>query len=234
MRHNPKHFDDDPAVVKPLIRENPGHSRERPRGRFVASRYPLLLDEDGDELAVFTHVGRPDEELHGLGESELLLIVQGVHGDNFRVVRAAERSARRRGTSALRTATASRRSSIPTATCTRSGVWSSILSGMSRSHCCSTSTGPRRWRAARARHPRADPPLPVQDQAEPGQGSANPAPGDRAAPAPGAISEHSAGRRDAAHTGAATSRSLGEPHLVAAPNTRSDQRRDERPRRSST
>ena len=81
MRHNPKHFEDDPEVVRALIRENPwGTLVSSHGGRLVASHYPLLLDEDCDELAVFTHVGRPDEELHGLGESELLLIVQGVHG----------------------------------------------------------------------------------------------------------------------------------------------------------
>lgn len=39
-----------------------------------------MLDEDSADLAVFTHVGRPDEELHGLGRSEVMLIVQGVHG----------------------------------------------------------------------------------------------------------------------------------------------------------
>jgi transcriptional regulator len=81
VRHNPKHFADDPEVVRQLIRENPwgilvsGHDKD-----LVASHYPLLLDEGSEELAVFTHVGRPDEELHGLGETEILLIVQGVHG----------------------------------------------------------------------------------------------------------------------------------------------------------
>jgi transcriptional regulator len=50
-----------------------------PRG-LVASHYPILLDEDSSELAVVSHVGRPDEELHGLGQSEVMLIVQGRHG----------------------------------------------------------------------------------------------------------------------------------------------------------
>jgi transcriptional regulator len=81
VRHNPKHFADDPEVVKELIRENPwGILVSSHGGHLVASHYPLLLDEDREELAVLTHVGRPDEELHGLGESEVLLIVQGVHG----------------------------------------------------------------------------------------------------------------------------------------------------------
>jgi transcriptional regulator len=37
-------------------------------------------DDPEVELAVYTHVGRPDDELHGLGEAEVMLIVQGVHG----------------------------------------------------------------------------------------------------------------------------------------------------------
>ena len=81
MRHNPHHFVDDPEVVRRLIRENPwGILVSYPGDRLVASHYPVLLDEDCAELAVFTHVGRPDEELHRFGEREILLIVQGVHG----------------------------------------------------------------------------------------------------------------------------------------------------------
>jgi transcriptional regulator len=81
VRHNPKHFADDPEVVRQLIRENPwGILVSSHDGDLVASHYPLLVDEGSEELAVFTHVGRPDEELHGLGETEILLIVQGVHG----------------------------------------------------------------------------------------------------------------------------------------------------------
>jgi transcriptional regulator len=81
MRHNPYHHVAAPDVVRRLIRENPwgilvsGHG-----GQLVASHYPVLLDEDDDELAVFTHVGRPDEEVHAFGEQEIMLIVQGAHG----------------------------------------------------------------------------------------------------------------------------------------------------------
>jgi transcriptional regulator len=81
VRHNPHHFVDDPSVVRRLIRENPwstlvsGH-----HDKLVASHYPVLLDEDCDELAVFTHVGRPDDKLHDFGAREIMLIVQGVHG----------------------------------------------------------------------------------------------------------------------------------------------------------
>ena len=81
MRHSPHHFVDDPEVVRRLIRENPWGILISYHGdQLVASHYPMLLDEDCDGLAVFTHVGRPDDQLHGFGEREMMLIVQGVHG----------------------------------------------------------------------------------------------------------------------------------------------------------
>jgi transcriptional regulator len=81
MRHNPHHFVDDPDVVRRLIRDNPwGIIVSANDGELVASHYPVLLDDACDELAVFTHVGRPDDELHGFGQREVMLIVQGVHG----------------------------------------------------------------------------------------------------------------------------------------------------------
>ena len=46
----------------------------------MASHYPVLLDEGADGLELLTHVGRPDEELHEFGASEMLVIVQGRHG----------------------------------------------------------------------------------------------------------------------------------------------------------
>ncbi len=81
MRHNPYHFVDDPDVVRQLIRENPwGILVSCHADRLVASHYPVLLDDDCDGLAVFTHVGRPDDRLHGFGDREIMFIVQGVHG----------------------------------------------------------------------------------------------------------------------------------------------------------
>jgi transcriptional regulator len=81
MRHNPEHAVTDPRVVRALIAENPwativSHTDEG----LVASHYPVLLDEPSDELAILTHVGRPDERLHHFGTSEMLLIVAGPHG----------------------------------------------------------------------------------------------------------------------------------------------------------
>ncbi len=81
MRHNPAHAVEDPELVRELVRANPWGTlvSQGPEG-LVASHYPVLLDEDAEELAVVTHLGRPDEEIHGLGSGEVLLIVQGTHG----------------------------------------------------------------------------------------------------------------------------------------------------------
>jgi transcriptional regulator len=81
VRHNPHHLSEDPDVVRQLIRENPwGTLVSANDGNLVASHYPVVLDEEADGLAVFTHVGRPDERIHGFGEREIMLIVQGNHG----------------------------------------------------------------------------------------------------------------------------------------------------------
>jgi transcriptional regulator len=81
MRHTPAHAETDPATVRRLIAENPwGTLVSNPGGELVASHYPIMLDEESEELAVVTHVGRPDEQLHRFGESEMLLIVAGPHG----------------------------------------------------------------------------------------------------------------------------------------------------------
>lgn len=81
MRHNPQYASDDPEVVRHLIRENPWATLVSTNdGELVASHYPIMLDEDADDLAILTHVGRPDERAHGFGDREVLLIVQGRHG----------------------------------------------------------------------------------------------------------------------------------------------------------
>jgi transcriptional regulator len=81
VRANPIHANDDPEFVRGLIRDNPWATLVSNRdGRLVASHYPILLDESADELAIVTHVGRPDDQVHGFGDDEILLIVQGRHG----------------------------------------------------------------------------------------------------------------------------------------------------------
>jgi transcriptional regulator len=81
VRPNPDFEVKDPDVVRELVRANPWGTivSSGPEG-LVASHYPLLLDEEADQLTLLTHVGKPDEEVHGLGESEVLVIVQGTHG----------------------------------------------------------------------------------------------------------------------------------------------------------
>jgi transcriptional regulator len=81
MRHNPVHATTDPDAVRDLIRANPWATIvSSGAGGLVASHYPVLLDEDSEELALLTHVGRPDEEVHGFGDTEVLVIFQGLHG----------------------------------------------------------------------------------------------------------------------------------------------------------
>ncbi len=81
MRHNPQHATEDPEVVRRLIRDNPwGILVSSSNGELVASHYPVLLDDDAKELTVLSHVGRPDERVHGFGAREVLLIIQGRHG----------------------------------------------------------------------------------------------------------------------------------------------------------
>jgi transcriptional regulator len=81
VRPNPLHASDDPEVVRELIRENPwGTLVSTNSGALVASHYPILLDDKTEGLGVLTHVGRPDEDLHGFGDREVLLIVQGRNG----------------------------------------------------------------------------------------------------------------------------------------------------------
>ena len=81
MRKNPFYELTDEGEIRRLIRENPWAILiSSASNGLVASHYPILLEEDRDELSIVTHVGRPDEKVHELGEHELLVIVQGPHG----------------------------------------------------------------------------------------------------------------------------------------------------------
>jgi transcriptional regulator len=81
VRHSPKHAVTDESVVRALIERNPWATIVSFNdGALVASHYPVLLDDRGDELALLTHVGRPDDHLHGFGSGEMLAIVAGPHG----------------------------------------------------------------------------------------------------------------------------------------------------------
>jgi transcriptional regulator len=80
MRHNPAYTCDDLEVVRELIEKNPWATLVSSSRGLVASHCPVLLDTDAEQLAILTHLGKPDDELHGLGEGEMLAIVQGEHG----------------------------------------------------------------------------------------------------------------------------------------------------------
>ena len=82
MRPNPQFECTDPEVVKALIRAHPWGTIVSAGSGLgpVASHYPLLLDEQDEGIAILTHVGRPDEQLHQFGSTPVLVVVQGNHG----------------------------------------------------------------------------------------------------------------------------------------------------------
>jgi len=81
MRQNPSFVLADPEEIARVIRENPWATIvSNTSGGLVASHYPVLIDDSRDELSLVTHVGRPDEQLHELGQHEVLFIIQGPHG----------------------------------------------------------------------------------------------------------------------------------------------------------
>lgn len=47
---------------------------------LVASHYSVMLDDTRDDLTIVGHVGKPDDAILGLGDRELLVVVQGPHG----------------------------------------------------------------------------------------------------------------------------------------------------------
>jgi transcriptional regulator len=84
MRHNPAFDSTDVDLARELIRENPWAILVTTQsGTPVASHYPVMLDEKASGLELLTHLGRPDEEVLGIGEGaegEVLVVVQGNHG----------------------------------------------------------------------------------------------------------------------------------------------------------
>lgn len=81
MRHNPVYELTDHDEIARVIRENPWATIvSNASTGLVASHYPMLLEDDAEGFSVISHMGRPDDELHELGEHEMLVIVQGPHG----------------------------------------------------------------------------------------------------------------------------------------------------------
>lgn len=80
MRHTPSFLMSDPDEVKRLIRRHPWATFVSATSTgLVASHYPVLVEEDREELSIVSHFGRPDDVLHELGEHEMLVIIQGPH-----------------------------------------------------------------------------------------------------------------------------------------------------------
>ena len=81
MRQNPSFAMTDVAELRRLIDANPWMTLVSSNDDgLVASHYAVLLDEDRDDLTIVGHVGRPDDLIHGMGQRELLVVVQGPHG----------------------------------------------------------------------------------------------------------------------------------------------------------
>jgi transcriptional regulator len=84
MRHTPSFLMTEVDEVRRLVRGNPWATiASHTAAGLVASHYPFLLEEQpdgGDDIVLVSHVGRPDEVAHELGQHEVLVIVQGPHG----------------------------------------------------------------------------------------------------------------------------------------------------------
>ena len=91
MRRTPDYMLTDEEEVARLIRENPWATIVSNTSHgLVASHYPVLLEDgpstgsgtgsSGTGISIVSHVGRPDERLHELGEHEVLVIIQGARG----------------------------------------------------------------------------------------------------------------------------------------------------------
>ena len=84
MRKNPDYSLADPRAAKDLIRSFPWATMASATSDgVVVSHYPFLLEESaetGDDVVLVSHVGRPDERLHRLGESELCVVFYGPSG----------------------------------------------------------------------------------------------------------------------------------------------------------
>lgn len=80
MRHTPAFLMTDPDEVKRLVRRHPWATFvSATSDGLVASHYPVLVEEDREELSIISHFGRPDETLHELGRHEVLVVIQGPH-----------------------------------------------------------------------------------------------------------------------------------------------------------
>jgi len=81
VRQNPSFAMTDVGEIRRLIERHPWVTLvSQSEGGLVASHYAVMLDDERDDLTVVGHVGKPDDAILGLGDRELLVIVQGPHG----------------------------------------------------------------------------------------------------------------------------------------------------------
>ncbi|WP_186325607.1 FMN-binding negative transcriptional regulator [Microbacterium sp. BH-3-3-3] len=81
MRQNPSFAMTDVGEIRRLIDLNPWVTLvSQTDDGLVASHYAVMLDDTRDDLTIVGHVGKPDDAILGLGERELLVVVQGPHG----------------------------------------------------------------------------------------------------------------------------------------------------------
>jgi transcriptional regulator len=81
VRRTPSYIVTDEAQVRRLISENPWATIvSSTSAGIVASHYPVILEQDAGGISIVSHVGRPDEVAHELGQHEVLVIVAGPHG----------------------------------------------------------------------------------------------------------------------------------------------------------
>ncbi|BFM23312.1 FMN-binding negative transcriptional regulator [Microbacterium sp. che218] len=81
MRQNPSFAMTDVGEIRRLIHLNPWVTLvSQTDDGLVASHYAVMLDDTRDDLTIVGHVGKPDDAILGLGERELLVVVQGPHG----------------------------------------------------------------------------------------------------------------------------------------------------------
>jgi len=81
VRQNPIFAMTDVGEIRRLIDLNPWVTLvSQTDDGLVASHYAVMLDDTRDDLTIVGHVGKPDDAILGLGDRELLVVVQGPHG----------------------------------------------------------------------------------------------------------------------------------------------------------
>lgn len=81
MKYTKAFMLEDVEEVKRLIRENPWATMiSNTATGLIASHFPVIPEEGLEGISIVSHLGRPDEKLHELGQHEVLILIQGPHG----------------------------------------------------------------------------------------------------------------------------------------------------------